>query len=196
MEGLPKSQMKDVLFVVMDRLTKYVHFIPLSHAYISTKVASLYMQFAFKLHGMLCTIVSDRDPIFTSCFWTKLIRLQGVALAMSSSYHPQTNGQIKVVNKSLEHYLRAFATDKLPAWVKWLPLAEFWFNMNFHTSVKLTPFKALYGYHPPRVLDYVAGTTEVGIVDLMLKNRQQRLTLLKHNLYVPLCSSRKNEVVC
>ena len=56
--------------------------------------------------------------------------------------------------------------------------------MNFHTSVKLTPFKALYGYHPPRVLDYVAGTTEVGIVDLMLKNRQQRLTLLKHNLYV------------
>ena len=119
-----------------------------------------------------------------------------MALAMSSSYHPQTNGQIKVVNKSLEHYLRAFATDKLPAWVKWLPLAEFWFNMNFHTSVKLTPFKALYGYHPPRVLDYVAGTTEVGIVDLMLKNRQQRLTLLKHNLYVPLCSSRKNEVVC
>ena len=96
----------------------------------------------------------------------------------------------------MEHYLRAFATDKLPAWVKWLPLAEFWFNMNFHTSVKLTPFKALYGYHPPRVLDYVAGTTEVGIVDLMLKNRQQRLTLLKHNLYVPLCSSRKNEVVC
>lgn len=67
-EVLPKSQMKDVVFLVVDRQTKYVHFIPLSHAYIVAKVASLYMQFAFKLHGMPCTIVSDRDPVFTSYF--------------------------------------------------------------------------------------------------------------------------------
>ena len=71
------------------------------------------------------TIVSDRDLIFTSNFWKELMRLQGVTLVMSSSYHPQSNRQTEVVNKSLEHYLRAFAADKPNTWVEWLPLAEF-----------------------------------------------------------------------
>ena len=70
------------------------------------------MQYVFKLHGMLATIVSDRGPVFTSHFWQELMRLQGVQVAMSTAYHPQTNGQTEVVNKSLKHYLRAFATDR------------------------------------------------------------------------------------
>ena len=86
-EGLPKSQMKTVLFVVVDRLTKYAHFIPLSHLYTAAKVTSLYMQYVFKLHGMPSSIVNDRDPFFTSKFWSELLRLQGVALAMSFAYH-------------------------------------------------------------------------------------------------------------
>lgn len=110
------------------------------------------------------------------------MRLQGVELAMSSTYHPQTNGQTKVVNRSLEQYLRAFAADKPFAWVEWLPSAEFWFNINFHTSNKLTPFKALYGYSPPRLLDYIPGTTLMGAIDEHLKSRQQVLSLLKQNL--------------
>ena len=101
---------------------------------------------------------------------------------MSSAYHPQSDGQTKVVNKSLEHYLRAFAVDRPSTWVEWLPLAEFWFNTNFHTSIKMTPFETLYGYPPPRVLDYVAGTTRIDVVDLMLRDRQQILSLLKMNL--------------
>ena len=76
-----------------------------------------------------------------------------------------------MVNKSLEHYLRAFAVDKPKTWIKWLPLVEFWFNTNFHVSTKMTPFEALYRYPPPRVLDYIAGTTRVGVVDLLLKDR-------------------------
>ena len=68
-EGLPKSQLKDVVLVVVDKLTKFVHFVPLSHPYTAAKVAHLYMQHVFKLHGMPATIVSDRDPIFTSHFW-------------------------------------------------------------------------------------------------------------------------------
>ena len=68
-EGLPKSQLKDVVLVVVDKLTKFVHFVPLSHPYIAVKVAHLYMLHVFKLHGMPTTIVSDRDPIFTSHFW-------------------------------------------------------------------------------------------------------------------------------
>ena len=108
--------MKTVVFVVVDRLTKYAHFIPLSHPYTAAKVANLYMQFVFKLHGMPSSIVSDRDPIFTSKFWLELMRLQGVVLAISSSYHPQSEGQIEVVNKSLEHYLRAFAANRPHSW--------------------------------------------------------------------------------
>ena len=79
--------MKTVVFVVVDRLTKYARFIPTSHPYTVAKVANLYMQFVFKLHGMPSSIVSDNDPIFTSKFWLELMRLQGVVLAMSSSYH-------------------------------------------------------------------------------------------------------------
>ena len=111
-EGLPKSQSKDVVLVAVDRLTKFVHFIPLSHLYTAAKVANLCLQHVFKLPGMPTTIVSDRDPVFTSHFWQELMRLQGVQLVMSSAYHPQTDGQIKVVNKSLEHYLRAFVADR------------------------------------------------------------------------------------
>ena len=167
-EGLPKSQQKSVVFVVVDRFTKYVHFIPLAHPYTAAKVAQLFMQFVFKLHGLPSTIVSNRDPVFTSKFWSELMKLQGISLAMSSSYHLQTDGQTEIVNKSLEHYLRAFAADRPQAWVDWLPLAEFWFNTNFHSSLKLTPFEALYGYPPPKLEDYIPGTTRVATVDSIL----------------------------
>ena len=79
------------------------------------------------------------------------MKLQGVSLAISSAYHPQSDGQIEVVNKSLKHYPKAFATDRPSTWVEWLSLAKFWFNTNFHTLIKMTPFEALYGYSPPRI---------------------------------------------
>ena len=105
-EGLPKSMGYEVILVVVDRLTKYVHFVPISHPYNAAKIASLYMHHVFKLHGMPSSIVSDRDATFTSLFWSKLFRLQGTVLAMSIAYHPQTDGQIEIVNRSLEQYLK------------------------------------------------------------------------------------------
>ena len=170
-EGLHKSQLKDVVLVVVDRFTKFVHFVPLSHPYSAAKVAQLYIQYVFNLHGMPATIVSDRDSVFTSHFWQKLTRLQGVQLAMSAAYHPQTDGQTKVLNKSLEHYLRSFAIDRPQSWVEWLPLAEFWFNTNFHVSLKMTPFAALYCFAPPRLLDYILGTTKVDSVEVHLRTK-------------------------
>ena len=77
-DGLPRSQRMDVIMVVVDRLTKYVHFIALSHPYSAAKVAHLFAQHVFKLHGMPTSLVSDRDPIFTAKFWAELMRLQGV----------------------------------------------------------------------------------------------------------------------
>ena len=87
-EGLPKSIGFKVILVVEDRLTKYVYFVPVSQPYSAAKIASLYMQHIFKLHGMPSFIVSDRDATFTSLFWYELFRLQGTVLAMSTAYHP------------------------------------------------------------------------------------------------------------
>ena len=131
---------------------------------------------------MPSSIVSDRDPAFTSFFWSELMRLQGVQLAMSSSYHLQTDGQTEVVNRSLEQYLRSFTSDRPAEWVEWLPLCEYWFNTNFHVSTKCTPFEALYGIPPPKLLDYIPGTTKVEAVDRQLHSRQELIAVLRHNL--------------
>ena len=167
-EGLPKSQGYEVILVVVDRLTKYSHFIPISHPYSVAKVASLCMHYVFKLHGLPASIVSDKDATFTSLFWFELFRLQGTNLAMSTTYHPQSDSQTEVVNKSLEQYLRAFTSDSPHRWAEWLSLVEFWFNSNFHTSLKLTPFEALYGFPSPTLQSYVLGTTRVAALDDLL----------------------------
>ena len=110
--------MKDVIFVVVDRCNKFVHFMPLAHPYTASKVAILFLQNVFKLHGLPSSIVSNRNPVFTSHFWQELMKSQGVQLAMSSAYHPPIDGQTEVVNKSLDHYLRAFATDRVDVHLK------------------------------------------------------------------------------
>ena len=84
---------------------------------------------------------------------------------MSFTYHPQSDGQTEVVNRSLEQYLKAFARDKPRQWVEWLPLAKFWFNTNYHTATKVTPFEALYGFQTPKLLDYIPGLTKAAAVD-------------------------------
>lgn len=155
----------------MDRLTKYVHFIPLSHPYSVAKVAGVYMQYIFNCHVLPTTVVSDRVATFTSNFYFELFILQGVELAMSIAYHPQFDGQTEIVNKSLEQYLRAFVGDKPHKWVEWLPLVEYWFNTNFHTAIKLTPVEALYGYSPQKLQDYIPGTTKVNAVDSFLTTK-------------------------
>lgn len=86
------------------------------------------------------------------------------------------------MNKSLNQYLITFTSDKPIIWVEWLPLCEFWFNTNYQTSTKFTPFEALYGIPPPKLLDYIPGITKVKAVDRQLRSRQQLLAILKHNL--------------
>ena len=98
--------------VVIDRLTKYAHFCDISHPFSTSTAAIAFMDIVQKLHGNPKIIVSDRDPIFTSKNWTELFSYLGTQLAHSSSYHPQYDGKIKIVNKCLEGYLRCFATDK------------------------------------------------------------------------------------
>jgi hypothetical protein len=87
-EGLPRSQHVDCILVVVDKFTKYGHFLPLSHPYTARSVAQAFLSNIYKLHGLPSVIIFDRDPVFTSQFWQHLFRLAGIELKLSSSYHP------------------------------------------------------------------------------------------------------------
>lgn len=105
-EGLPRSQRYDSILVVVDKITKYAHFVPLSHPFTALHVSQAYVDNIYKLHGLPTSIVSDRDEIFTCHIWKELFWLTDTQLMMSSSYHPQTDGQTERVNQCVETYLR------------------------------------------------------------------------------------------
>lgn len=90
----------------------------------------------------------DRDRVFTSQFWKEIFRMVGTELHYSSSYHPQIDGQSERLNQCLESYLRCMCSEHPSLWGKWLPVAEFWYNSTFHTSLQHSPFEALYGHKP------------------------------------------------
>ena len=101
---------------------------------------------------------------------------------MSSSYHPQSDGQTEVVNRTLEQYLQCFAGDQPRKWLEWIPWAEFSYNTSTHFSTKMTPFEAVYGIPHPRLLAYVPGTFHVQAVDEYLRDRDAILRELRYNL--------------
>ena len=110
---------------MVDRLTKSAHFIPVCIDFRPTDYAELYFNQIVQLHGLPRTIISDRGPQFTTCFWEHLHRVLGTKLVRSSAYHLQTNGQTERVNQILEDMLRACVISSKGSWEKWLPLAQF-----------------------------------------------------------------------
>ena len=181
-EGLPTSNQKSIVMVVVDRLTKYVHFIALSHPYTAHQVASVFFDQIHKLHGLPSTIVSDRDPIFLSAFWRQLFKMVGTKLAHSSAYHPQSDGQTERVNQCLENFLRCMSSDRPKQWATWLPMAEWWYNTTFHTALQLTPFEALYGYKPPQLGIPQEPKSVNPEVNTFLDMRRRALQLIKDNI--------------
>ncbi|GJT77979.1 ty3-gypsy retrotransposon protein [Tanacetum coccineum] len=144
-KGLPKSHGNDVIMVVVDRLSKYAHFIGLSHPFNEAQIAQVFLDSIYKLHGIPESIISDRDKIFISAFWKEFFKALKFKLHMSTAYHPQTNGQTEVVNRCLEGYLRCITDEQPKKWFEWLSLVELWYNTNFHTSINTTPFEVVYG---------------------------------------------------
>jgi hypothetical protein len=104
-EGFLKVGGKSVILTVVDRFSKFTHFIPLSHPYSANSVAKAFFDHTVHLHRMPCSITSHRDPVFTSMFWKEIFQLAGVSLRFSSAFHPQTDGQSEVANRTIAMYL-------------------------------------------------------------------------------------------
>jgi hypothetical protein len=144
--GLPRTQAGyDSIWVIVDRLTKVAHFIPVKTTYSSAKLAELYKSRIVCLHGVPKKIVSDRGSQFTSKFWEKLHESMDTKLNVSSTYHPQTDGHTEKRNQILEDMLRACALKYGKSWDKSLPYAELSYNNSYEASIKIAPYEALYG---------------------------------------------------
>ncbi|XP_035816157.1 uncharacterized protein, partial [Zea mays] len=144
--GLPRTRDGyDSIWVIVDRLTKVAHFIPVKTTYSGAQLAELYMSRIVCLHGVPKKIVSDRGTQFTSRFWKRLHESMDTKLNFSSAYHPQTDGQTERTNQVLEDMLRVCALKHGRSWDKSLPYAEFSYNNSYQASLKMAPFEALYG---------------------------------------------------
>ncbi|GJT61090.1 putative reverse transcriptase domain-containing protein [Tanacetum coccineum] len=139
---LPRSSSGyDAIWVIVDRLTKSTHFLPIREDYKTEKLARIYINEIVARHGVPVSIISDHDGRFTSHLWQALQKALGTKLHMSTAYHPETDGPIQ----TLEDMLRACVMDFGGSWDTHLPLVEFSYNNSYHTSIKCAPFKALYG---------------------------------------------------
>ncbi|XP_017425527.2 transposon Ty3-G Gag-Pol polyprotein [Vigna angularis] len=179
---LPKSQGYDAILVVVDRLSKYAHFIPLKHPYSARTVAEIFLREVVRLHGIPKSIVTDRDPLFLSMFWNELFKGQGTQLKMSTAYHPETDGQTEVVNRVLEGYLRCFCSEQPKGWMTVLSWAEFWYNTCYQGAIRCTPFEAVYGRAPPSLHRFIPGESLVEAVNQELQTRDEALKQLKFHL--------------
>ncbi|GJX74543.1 putative reverse transcriptase domain-containing protein [Tanacetum coccineum] len=135
----------DTIWVIVDRLTKSAHFLPMRENDPMEKLMKLYMKEVVTRHGVPVSIISDRDGRFTSLFWQALHKALGTRLDMSTTYHPETDGQSERTIQTLEDMLRACVLDFGKNWDRHLPLVEFSYNNSYHTSIKAAPFEALYG---------------------------------------------------
>ncbi|GAA5988531.1 hypothetical protein JCM11641_003305 [Rhodosporidiobolus odoratus] len=147
---LPTSQEgNDSILVIVDRFTKFAHFIPCTEAGTDAPCfAQLFFDNILPLHGLPEDIVSDRGAVFDSAFWQTLTRLTRQKLSMSTAYHPQSDGITERLNQTLEQYLRMFVNYQQDDWQSLLPLAAFVYNDTVHSATKTTPFIASYGFHP------------------------------------------------
>ncbi|XP_073153193.1 uncharacterized protein [Henckelia pumila] len=144
--GLPITQRRmNSIWIIVDRLTKSAHFLPVRNNFSMNQYAELYIQEVVRLHGVPARIVSDRDPRFTSNFWKSLHHGLGTKLAFSTAFHPQTDGQSERVIQILEDLLRACMIDFGGNWESKLPLVEFTYNNSYQATIGMTPYEALYG---------------------------------------------------
>nr|GEV84406.1 putative reverse transcriptase domain-containing protein [Tanacetum cinerariifolium] len=139
------SQGYDTIWVIVDRLTKFVIFVPMRETDPMEKLARMYLKEVVARHGIPVSIICDHDPRFASNFWRSLQKALGTSLDMSTAYHPETDGQSERTIQTFEDMLRAYAIDFGKGWVNQLSLFKFSYNNSYHASIKAASFKVLYG---------------------------------------------------
>ena len=144
--GLPRTASgNDMIWVIVDRLTKSAHFIAIKETFSVEKLAEIFVSQIVRLHGVPRSIISDRDGRFTSRFWKSVHTAMGSKLKFSTAFHPQTDGQSERTIQTLEDMLRSCILDFKGSWDQKLPLIEFSYNNSYHASIGMAPFEALYG---------------------------------------------------
>jgi hypothetical protein len=180
-EALPRVRGKSVILTVVDRFSKYAHFIPLAHPNSAETVAQSSTE-VVRLHGIPQSIVSDRDSVFTSNFWGELMRFSGTKLQMTTAFHPQSDGQSEAANKVIIMYLRCLIGDHPHDWLRWLPWAEYVFNTAFQSSLRDMPLRVVYGRDPPSLRSYAHGDSRVPAVARTMEEHTKFLEDIRHRL--------------
>ena len=170
------------IWIIVDRLTNSAHFLVVNLRMSMTKLAQLYISEIVRLHGVPSSIVSDRDPRFTSHFWQTLQSALGSRPTMSSAYHPKTDGQSERTIQSLEDLLRTCVLHHLGAWDEVLSLVEFTYNNNFHASIGMAPYEALYGKRCKTPLCWYQDGELVVVEPELLRQTTEKVKLIQEKM--------------
>ena len=152
--ALPRTKLgHDAIVVFVDKLTKWATYVPTTTNVDAPTLARIFFQHVVRLRGVPSSIVSDRDPRFTSVFWRSLWQQLGTKLQMSTAFHPQTDGQTERQNRTLEEMLRAYVNYEQDDWDEHLTAAELAHNCAEHASTGFSPYYLNHGHHPQLPID-------------------------------------------
>jgi len=166
---LPELNGYNAICVIVNRLTKRAHFIPINNQFSLKDMAQLLYDKVYPLHGLLLQIISDRGVQYSAELFQEWCKILGIESTMSTAYHLQIDGQTERVNQALEQYLRCYVDYNLSNWLDLLPSAEFAYNNQAHEGIKESPFFLEYGRHPRAGPTLVKESLERDLNDLMYK---------------------------
>jgi hypothetical protein len=181
--GLPLTPWKhDSIWVIVDRLTKIVHFIPVHTTYSAERYAEIYVDHIVRLHGVPKIILSDRGTQFVARFWAQVHESLGTKVIHNSSYHPQTDGQAERVNQIVEDMLRACVIHFDKSWDKCLSLEEFAYSNSYQASLKMDLFEALYGRRCRTPLYWSQAGERTLFGPKLIQEAEEKVSVIRENL--------------
>lgn len=191
---LPKSKepmtgvFYDSILVIVDKLTKYAYYIPYMESSNTKDLAYMFFKTVIAQHGLPTKLISDRDKLFTSNFWKCLMETMKIKQGLSTAFHPQSDGQTEILNQVLEQYLRSYVNHQQDDWVEWLPLAQWAYNSSEIDNMKMSPFRANYGFdpvietHATRNVNAPAATAHAATITEIQKQLQQEWIFLQNRM--------------
>ncbi|MBW0558244.1 hypothetical protein O181_097959 [Austropuccinia psidii MF-1] len=168
----PLSNKFDSILSVVDRFSKIAIFIPTYGAITALELAQIFISHVFYKHGLPVSIVSDRGSLFVSSFWTNLCQQLKILRDRSTAFNPETDGQTERVNQILEQYLWMYVSYHQDYWHTWIPLAEFAYNNEEHSSTKQSPFFTIYGGNPSFDSNHISQDSPAGKASKKLQSLQ------------------------